>query len=385
MYRKKCFSFLILVVFIMLGLAGGIFLRIWYKDPLYLFHDPKADKFRIEDNMRLQASGIINSFDFDSIILGTSMLENTSAEHCSKVIGGNFVNISLSGASFWERDFVLRHTLKNKNISNVVYSLDNSYINCAKETQKYKKENWIYLYDDNHLNDFKVYINKKYLKNILFRYKPSQFKTLDRPNAWMNKQMHTCRFGGLQNWVRHKKLQGLDAILTKSIPSLAVKCTPNSKIRHDKKREQKAFTYIEKHILSLAAENKDTKFHLLFPPYWRYRYAEMRQLNVTLFALHQEVVRYMVKRAEQLGNVFIYGFEDCSFVDDVTRYKDTGHYDENVNVYMTESMGKGKHRLTSNNVEAYLTRCDELARAFDFKALNQEVKKLLAKQASPRK
>ena len=40
--------------------------------------------------MRLQAAGVINNFDFDSVVFGSSMLENTSAKEASKKLGGNF-------------------------------------------------------------------------------------------------------------------------------------------------------------------------------------------------------------------------------------------------------------------------------------------------------
>ena len=51
-------------------------------------------------NMRQQAAGIINNYEFDSIILGTSMLENTSAKEADEKLGSKFMNISLSGSNF---------------------------------------------------------------------------------------------------------------------------------------------------------------------------------------------------------------------------------------------------------------------------------------------
>jgi hypothetical protein len=45
-----------------------------------------------------------------------------------------------------------------------------------------------------------------------------------------------------------------------------------------------------------------------------------------------------------------------------------------------EKMGKGDNLLTPDNVEAYLSRCDELARAFDIKGLNEKVKAMLAEK-----
>ena len=74
--------------------------------------------------MRQQAAGIINNYEFDSIILGTSMLENTSAKEAGEKLGGKFMNISLSGSNFYERSFVLEYALRKKEIKKIIYSLD---------------------------------------------------------------------------------------------------------------------------------------------------------------------------------------------------------------------------------------------------------------------
>ena len=41
---------------------------------------------------------------------------------------------------------------------------------------------------------------------------------------------------------------------------------------------------------------------------------------------------------------------------------------------MTQSIGAGVHRLTPDNVEAYLSRCERLAKTFDLQALAADVK-----------
>lgn len=46
-------------------------------------------------DMRMQARGLILYKDFDSAIIGTSMLENTSAKEANKKLGGNWINLSL--------------------------------------------------------------------------------------------------------------------------------------------------------------------------------------------------------------------------------------------------------------------------------------------------
>ena len=85
-------------------------------DPLKLFHQPWKYKEYLQWDMRQQAAGIIKHWDFDSVILGTSIMECTSAKESSQKLGGKFVNISLSGSYFYERAIVLKYLLKHKKI-----------------------------------------------------------------------------------------------------------------------------------------------------------------------------------------------------------------------------------------------------------------------------
>lgn len=64
--------------------------------------------------MRQQAAGIINNYDFDSAILGTSMLVNTSAKEANEILGGRFFNISMQASNFYERSFVLQYAIDKK-------------------------------------------------------------------------------------------------------------------------------------------------------------------------------------------------------------------------------------------------------------------------------
>ena len=75
-------------------------------------------------NMRVQNYGLITFEDFNGIILGTSMLENTSADETSSKLGKHFANLSISGASYFEKNIVLQYALKKQNLSHVIMSLD---------------------------------------------------------------------------------------------------------------------------------------------------------------------------------------------------------------------------------------------------------------------
>lgn len=57
-----------------------------YIDPLKIYHINQEFSKKLYTNMRVQAAGIINNYDFNGLILGTSMLENTSAKEAAKYL-----------------------------------------------------------------------------------------------------------------------------------------------------------------------------------------------------------------------------------------------------------------------------------------------------------
>ena len=140
-------------------------------DPLQIFHKPWGRETTFHLNMRQQAAGITNNYQFDSIIIGSSMLENTSSNESSDKLGGRFVNISLSGSTYYERLLVMEYLFEKKPIKKVIYSLDAaSYIHQQKEYPGfpgYPLESFNYLYDDKVLNDFQAYLNYDFLKCLL--------------------------------------------------------------------------------------------------------------------------------------------------------------------------------------------------------------------------
>src|SRR3989339_1968081 len=86
-------------------------------DPYRIFHKPWVRENYYVPEMRIQASGIINTEKFDSIVLGTSMADNFSPAEASKVFGQKFTNISLNGSSLAERSLVLNYALEKKKTS----------------------------------------------------------------------------------------------------------------------------------------------------------------------------------------------------------------------------------------------------------------------------
>ncbi len=119
-YKK----YVIFVFAIPLPLIALLTINLYLYDPAQIFHKPYLRKTTFFSDMRVAARGIIQHYNFDSYILGTSMLENTSAKEVKEKLGGEWVNISMSGSTFGERATAMRYLFDIKQPKQILYSLD---------------------------------------------------------------------------------------------------------------------------------------------------------------------------------------------------------------------------------------------------------------------
>ena len=117
-FKKAFLSYCCALFFLAVFLPSVIYVS----DPYSLFHRPWFNKGKMYDNLRIQNYGLIKYEQFDSLILGTSMLQNTSAVEASEKLGNNFANLSVSGSSFYERFLMLNRAFKTKELKHVILS-----------------------------------------------------------------------------------------------------------------------------------------------------------------------------------------------------------------------------------------------------------------------
>lgn len=356
-----------------------LFTYIWYYDPMQIFHKSFITKdLHLHGNMRQQAAGIINNYEFDSIIIGTSMLENTSAFEASEVLGGNFVNISLSGSNYFERKPVLSYALEKKKIKTVIYSLDSVYIGLTKSNKNHPIDTFDYLYDKNPINDFNVYLNSKFLTCAVTLSKKNKCigskKTLEYPNVWFKNKGHSDRFGGLDNWFKSKNNNQIKSAFS-SIVNTSNKIKNGEKISlnglEDKIKKSKE--YVDEYLLDNVKKYSNTKFIFVFPPYSRMLYAQWKQHNLPNYAIHKEIIKYLVKQSNKYSNLEIYGYEDKEFLDDITHYKDLTHYHQWVNSMMLYSFKNKTELLTIENVDNYIKVAEDKAQNYNVFEISDKI------------
>ncbi|MCT7637853.1 hypothetical protein [Aliarcobacter butzleri] len=375
---KIYFSIIIIIPII-------LFSYIWYYDPIQIFHKSFINKdIHLNKEMRQQIAGIINNFEFDSIILGTSMLRNTSGFEASKLLDRNFANLSFASSSFFERNMVISYALKKKNIKTIIFSLDNYYIDLSKTNTSYPIKNYDFLYDDNPLNDFKVYMNDKYIDCIIRFSKESKcigsINNLDSPINWINSKYYMQMFGGLDNWFKVAKndYNAMKNTFSRIIENTN-KIKNNEKVSLNNINEKiaKSIIYVDEYLLDNVKKYSDTKFIFVFPPYSRINFAIWKQYNLPNYEIHKAIIKYLVEQSSIYKNLEIYGYEDKEFLDNISNYMDLIHYHPKINSMMLQSFKNKTELLTIENVDKYIKIAEDKAQNYNLIEISNKIENFI--------
>lgn len=357
-------QFIFGVCLIPLPVVVVLFGILWLYDPLQLFHKPIFRETTFFGDMRLAARGIIRYYDFDSVILGTSMLENTSAKEAGEKLGGKWVNLSLINSSYDERAVVLEYLFGYKKPQKIIYSLESFTIAFIKDTSRFD-----YLYDENPLDDFKVYLNDKFILCALAwrESKDCTGRDLEELLKWSNHEDLKILFGGFEKWLKYGKKETIAMLKN-------IKDTPFV-VKKDNFDLEKQRNYIQTYVLDFVAENPQTQFYFIVPTYSRLSYRiGSGDFDNKAFYNRALNLKWFVKELEKYPNAKIYGFDTLDYADDIASYRDFIHYNVDMNSLHLDSIKQGKHILDSNNIDSYLKVMEDKIKNYDLKSFIEKAK-----------
>jgi hypothetical protein len=358
-FKSRLITFGLLNITIILA---GVTAIVAY-DPLHIYHKQwltSDGNDRFHKNMRLQAAGIINNYDFDSIIIGTSMLKGTSAIQASEKLGGGFANLSMNGSSTMERKYIIEYALKKKDIRSVILTFDTGLDQHSKINRKFPVEKYNFLYDYIAPNDLKAYWNDKFITCLATWSKSKscvgESRELQRPEEWFDKvYKQNAKISGVENWVTNKNGRWQRVVA----PNLSghLQRPIKSKAKYDEKLKLTQ-EIIEDSVFSVIKENEGVNFHVVFPPYSRFLYSLWRNKNPYKYQLYLETMRYLVIEGAKYNNLKVYSFDDMAYLDDLNNYRDMRHYNTDMNTAMLAAMKEQKGIISVDNVEAFIEMID---------------------------
>ena len=347
-----------LLTFLILYLAGLLYIcgTVIYLDPFFHYHKPIDGYYYVLENERSQNDGIIKHFDYDAIIIGTSMTENFKTSELDSLFGVNSIKVPFFGATYYEINTNLEKALKNNNeIRLVVRALDLYGFN--EDSEQMRNDLGVfptYLYDDNLINDVNYIFNRDVLYNWCLNMQISKtigdnggITSFDKYANWCDKY----------NYGKKYALEGIEAF---------EEPYKMEELNIDEREE--IIDNIDKNVISLAKDYPNVEFYYYLPPYssawWGVQYSEGK-LDKQIES-EQLVIEMIVK----VPNIHLYSWNDqFEITTNLNNYKDKIHYGEWVNSMILKDMKEGKGVLTSDNYKEYISKIRNYYNNFDFNSL----------------
>lgn len=331
---------------IILLMFGGVII---YNDPFFHYHKPLNNDYHLEEgNMRYYNDGFLKHFDYDSIILGTSMCHNFRTSTLETLFDVNeAIKICASGAYFNETNAYLKEAFTyNPDIKLIVRGIDLDYLLMEKDEESRYIEEAYYLRDNNIFNDVNYIFNKRVMLEIS---KPP---------------MTDC--DEYLNW-GHQVQTGRDVIIKGPVSYPEI--IPAQK-EPDSETCQKIQANISQNITDIMRENPNTEFYLFLTPYSILAWGDWftaGELDIQI-----QAQKIAIEQILQCENARLFSLcNDFDVVCNLDNYIDTKHYAEWINEDILNYMYQGNYEITSENYSQYLEEITSFYMTYPYAGLNE--------------
>ena len=298
-------------------------------DPFEVYHKATAFIPPIASGTQSYSNaGIAKSYDYDSVIIGSSMTENFRPSQLDDLLGGRFVKLCVNGGTPFNHKQMMDMAFASRSIKTIFYGLDVDALSFFYTTPK--TEMPTYLYDNNLFNDVQYWFNQ----SVLAKYIPKCLKTLGQTDPDQRDTMYS--------WGADFAF-GADAVLRGAqISGGEVAQAP---LETHPALSQQSMLYIEHNFIPLIEAHPDTQFVFFFPPYslmqW-YSFYTRGQLNYNLMQKQAACERLLA-----YGNVRIYDFQaNLDWILNLDHYVDYEHYGAHINDAIVRLIAVDRCRIT---------------------------------------
>lgn len=314
----------------------------YVSDPLNLLGRSRNVYQDLNRDDRVRAALVSRNGSYNSVILGSSMLkrvnENTLTEGKNK-----YINISTNGSTIHERTTYLEHILDKKRLRSVVFSMDHGLSLHRRDFPvNTDPDNWMYLFDQTVLNDFKIYFEEGYFKCVIGSpFLPCDLRrmTSKKSNKWYEKgQVSDWKISGIDGW-RGKKGRWK---LIKSRARRIINSTPFVK------KDSTDYIADLHRLKDIAKENRGTKFILVVPPYSMLYLKLMYSHNNRMFSEYRNFLSNIYQVFEKSPNVRLLYLDGNPLTSDLNNYIDMRHYTGPVLDYLIDAIKSDENHLTEN-------------------------------------
>lgn len=333
---------------ILAGAAGAAAvccaLAVYLFDPFYHYHAPWFGLKAVLSEKEYQVPGSLRHFTYDSVLVGSSVVENNDNAWYDEAFGGTTIKAVRSYGGIADLVWYLNLAFDAQEIRQVFFNLDPASLTQEAETTFEATGCPLYLYDDNPFNDIQYLLNKTVL--------------LEKIPYEIARSLASDYNEGLSyNWAEGKDFSE-NGVLTHYLR----RREPEEALAAEAKREQLEANLAL--LTEMVEAHPDTQFYFFLPPYSMIWWDDAVRNGL------EKVYLYDEERAAgtllAYDNVRFYDFQNVTeTVTDLNRYMDTVHFDPQTNYEICQAMAAGECEVTAENLQGTFARTREMIAAYE--------------------
>jgi len=276
--------------------------------------------------------GLAKNIPAETIIIGSSMVENFRASFIDDELGTTSLKLCAAGMTAYEMQQLLNTIISNNhNVKHIILGLDLYAL--SGDVERIRNSGFpYYLYDNNPLNDISYLLNQEALHYSYKMIRENRGKVTNFDDMWY--------WGDDYTYSKKNVLASYD------------KNNFNSSFKlQDYQYDvlQKSFSF---NLLPVIKANKNIEFTLFYPPYSYLTYRDMRDKKWLKEAFKAK--KYISSLQEP--NLSVYDFQCVtSITEDLNNYKDVSHYSPDINKYIISSIKNNRHLVRADNIDRCLS------------------------------
>ncbi|MBE5799078.1 MAG: hypothetical protein E7321_03920 [Clostridiales bacterium] len=318
--KRWALTAMALLLIALLACAGITFIV----DPFELYRESAI--LPLYDQESYNNPGIAKSYDYDAVILGTSMVEMSNPSVIDECFGVKSVKLPMRGSHTaqmgWQLDHVFHIKERRGETLNLAILAVDAYSLMGPVDDM--EEIYDYLWNDDILDDVNYLLNR----DVLLVRIPRILKNIGKPLDTKRDDMY--------KWV--------DVVFAAKSVYDATPKNPQKPMQDADLRIERSTANIENHIERYVAAHPETKFLVYMPPYSvAYWYLMTRE------GISEQQYRSRARVCELLlgyENVEIYDFSSrMDWITDLDEYFDYSHHSSGVSDRIMRAMAAGEGRV----------------------------------------
>ncbi len=316
----------------LVAFTGAVAVFNYVVDPFQQYRKPTWYEARYYRTLQRYVNpGMAKHYDYDTVITGSSMMENTRNSEVGKILNGKAINLAMGAMTAYELRQLLTTILASARAKHIILDLNFNAFAGSPSMQVVTEPLPLYLYDKNPWNDVHYLLQAQTLgksTEIALGLNRGVYSTnSDQPWYWADhyefSKGATLRGLDLSNINRnfgqsHRTLDGMRASF-------------------------------DANLLPLLRAHPEIRFSLVYPPWSALVWEDFRQRNQVDVSLAFK--RSVFDAVRDLPNVALYDFQPrLDWVTNLDNYKDIYHFSPRISREMIEAIAKGDSRVTPDTL-----------------------------------